>query len=149
MELVRRQYNWQNIWVLTSSLHVAKPARIWSGSSAQTRQVNIEGNAYIQVIDYRSENVGEVAKRSRYAPFAVVLDCVGGTEVIPCMEDLVLEDPQRPELGVYGSISGDRKCFPGKVWRYLTVSTTRRTSTDRLCSGMYYHLPCASVLRLI
>jgi len=59
------------------------------------------------VIDYRSQNVGEVAKASKYAPFAVVLDCVGGTEVIPYMDDLLLEDPMRPELGVYVSISGD------------------------------------------
>lgn len=62
-----------------------------------------------EVIDYRSQNVGEVAKASKYAPFAVVLDCVGGTDVIPYMDDLLLEDPKRPELGVYVSISGDRE----------------------------------------
>jgi NADPH:quinone reductase-like Zn-dependent oxidoreductase len=62
-----------------------------------------------EVIDYRSQNVGEVARGSKYAPFAVVLDCVGGTEVIPYMDDLLLEDPKRPDLGVYVSISGDSK----------------------------------------
>jgi len=67
------------------------------------------------VIDYRSQNVGEVAKGSKYAPFAVVLDCVGGTEVIPYMDDLLLEDPQRPGLGVYVSISGDSKSFPREL----------------------------------
>jgi hypothetical protein len=61
------------------------------------------------VIDYRSQNVGEVARGSKYAPFAVVLDCVGGTEVIPYMDELLLEDPKRSDLGVYVSISGDSK----------------------------------------
>jgi hypothetical protein len=63
------------------------------------------------VIDYRSQNVGEVATGSRYAPFAAVLDCVGGTEVIPYMDELLLEDPKRPDLGVYVSISGDSESF--------------------------------------
>jgi hypothetical protein len=53
--------------------------------------------------------VGEVARGSRYAPFAVLLDCVGGTDVIPYMDELLLEDLKRPDLGVYVSISGDSK----------------------------------------
>ena len=48
-----------------------------------------------------------MAKASKYAPFAVVLDCVGGTDVIPYLDDLVMEDSKRPELGVFVSISGD------------------------------------------
>lgn len=59
------------------------------------------------MIDYRTENIGEKAKSSKYAPFAVILDCVGGTEVIPYMDTLLLEDPKRPELGIYVSIAGD------------------------------------------
>lgn len=53
--------------------------------------------------------IGEKAKASKYAPFAVILDCVGGTEVIPYMDELLIEDPKHPELGVYVSISGDSK----------------------------------------
>jgi hypothetical protein len=91
------------------------------------------------VIDYRTQNVGQVAKSSKYAPFAVVLDCVGGTDVIPYMDDLLLEDPKRPELGVYVSISGDSTCFLEGRDLCLTSSTTRRTPADRFGSGMYSH----------
>lgn len=46
----------------------------------------------------------------------MILDCVGGTEVIPYMDELLVEDPQRPDLGVYVSISGDSTFFVfGKV----------------------------------
>ena len=70
------------------------------------------------MIDYRSQNVGEMAKASNYAPFAVVLDCVGGTEVIPYMDELLLEDAQRPGLGVYVSISGDSEL----LWLEWSIS---------------------------
>jgi hypothetical protein len=63
------------------------------------------------MIDYKAENIGEKAKASKYAPFAVIMDCVGGTEVIPYMDQLLLDDPKHPELGVYVSISGDSMCL--------------------------------------
>jgi hypothetical protein len=44
---------------------------------------------------------------SPHAPYAVVLDCVGGTELIPYMDHLVLDDPKAPHLGHYITIVGD------------------------------------------
>lgn len=44
---------------------------------------------------------------SHHAPYAVVLDCVGGTDLIPHMDHLVLDDPRAPHLGHYITIVGD------------------------------------------
>ena len=44
---------------------------------------------------------------SHHAPYAVVLDCVGGTDLIPHMDHLVLDDPKAPHLGHYITIVGD------------------------------------------
>jgi len=44
---------------------------------------------------------------SRHAPYAVVLDCVGGKEVVQHMDNLVLHDPKAPHLGIYVTIVGD------------------------------------------
>ena len=63
-----------------------------------------------EVIDYRIEDVTTRALHSQYAPFAVVLDCVGGTELLPHLDHLVLDDPDAPELGIYVTIVGDSKC---------------------------------------
>jgi len=61
----------------------------------------------VQVIDYRTENVVEKALMSHHAPYAVVLDCVGGKDLIPYMDHLVLDDPKAPHLGHYITIVGD------------------------------------------
>jgi len=53
--------------------------------------------------------VAESALVSRYAPYAVVLDCVGGTEVVEHIDNLILHDPKAPELGIYVTIVGDSK----------------------------------------
>jgi hypothetical protein len=44
---------------------------------------------------------------SKYAPYAVVLDCVGGKELIPYLDNLILSDPVAPHLGIYITIVGD------------------------------------------
>jgi hypothetical protein len=46
---------------------------------------------------------------SHHAPYAVVLDCVGGTDLIPYMDHLILDDPKAPQLGHYITIVGDSK----------------------------------------
>ena len=48
---------------------------------------------------------------SPHAPYAVVLDCVGGTDLIPYMDHLVLDDPKAPHLGHYITIVGDSKSY--------------------------------------
>ena len=60
-----------------------------------------------QVIDYRTEDVGQRASRSRWAPYAVVLDCVGGKDLIPYLDELILHDPSASHLGIYVTIVGD------------------------------------------
>jgi NADPH:quinone reductase-like Zn-dependent oxidoreductase len=67
-----------------------------------------------EVIDYRSEDVATRALHSQYAPYAVVLDCVGGTELMPHLDHLILDDAQVPELGIYVTIVGDSEsCAAG------------------------------------
>lgn len=48
---------------------------------------------------------------SQHAPYAVVLDCVGGKDLIPYMDHLVLDDPKAPHLGHYITIVGDSTSF--------------------------------------
>lgn len=60
-----------------------------------------------EVIDYRTEDVATRVLHSQHAPYAVVLDCVGGTELLPHLDHLILDDPIAPELGIYVTIVGD------------------------------------------
>ena len=60
-----------------------------------------------KVIDYTQEHVPEAALMSPYAPFAVILDCVGGTEMLGHLDYLLLEDRAAPQLGIYITIVGD------------------------------------------
>jgi NADPH:quinone reductase-like Zn-dependent oxidoreductase len=60
-----------------------------------------------KIIDYRTQSVVEEALVSKYAPYAVVLDCVGGTDFIPYLDHLIMHDPEAPHLGVYLTIVGD------------------------------------------
>lgn len=83
-----------------------------------------------EVIDYHTENVAQEALRSPCAPYAVVLDCVGGTELIPHMEHLVLHDPKAPQLGIYVTIVGDktsRDSMGGGITNYYYPSQAIRT----------------------
>jgi hypothetical protein len=64
------------------------------------------------VIDYTKEDVAERALHSKYAPYAVVLDCVGGKDLIPHLDYLILSDPVAPHLGIYVTIVGDSKYSP-------------------------------------
>lgn len=61
------------------------------------------------MIDYRTENVVDRVLHSRHAPYAVILDCVGGTDLFPHLEHLILDDPEAPHLGHYLTIVGDSK----------------------------------------
>jgi NADPH:quinone reductase-like Zn-dependent oxidoreductase len=70
-----------------------------------------------QVIDYTKESVVERALMSPHAPYAVVLDCVGGTDLIPYMDHLVLDDPKSPHLGHYITIVGDSQSCGHKCWK--------------------------------
>lgn len=63
----------------------------------------------LQVIDYRTENVVDRVLHSHHAPYAVILDCVGGTDLFPHLEHLILDDPEAPHLGHYLTIVGDSK----------------------------------------
>ena len=59
------------------------------------------------MIDYTKQSVPEAALLSPLAPFAVVLDCVGGKDVVEHIDDLILHDPREPHLGIYVTIVGD------------------------------------------
>ena len=62
-----------------------------------------------QVIDYTQNDVAQAALESKFAPYTVIYDCVGGTEVVYQMDKLLVNDPRRPALGVYVTIVGDSK----------------------------------------
>lgn len=70
------------------------------------------------------------ALTSPYAPYAVVLDCVGGTSLIPHLEHLILDDPASPELGIYVTIVGDktsRDAMGGAVTNLYAPAQALRT----------------------
>lgn len=60
------------------------------------------------MIDYTTEHVPQRALMSQYAPYAVVLDCVGGTDLLPHLDHLLLDSAAHPELGIYITIVGDK-----------------------------------------
>lgn len=75
-----------------------------------------------EVIDYTTDDVTTRALHSQYAPYAVVLDCVGGTDLLPHMDHLILDDAKAQELGIYVTIVGDSEF---NTWLSLTVETSR------------------------
>ncbi|BEI81566.1 hypothetical protein CcaverHIS002_0207260 [Cutaneotrichosporon cavernicola] len=93
-----------------------------------------------EIIDYTTQNVPQAALMSRYAPYAVVLDCVGGTDLLPDLDNLLLDSPQRPELGIYVTIVGDktsRDAMGGAATNLYTPAQAVRTVLGRLND----HLP--------
>jgi NADPH:quinone reductase-like Zn-dependent oxidoreductase len=90
-------------------------------------------------IDYTKESVVERSLMSQHAPYAVVLDCVGGKDLIPYMDHLVLDDPKAPHLGHYITIVGDSKSLSPSL-RMLTIRNQPRFNgwTIYLCES--YHL---------
>jgi len=66
---------------------------------------------------------------SRHTPYAVVLDCVGGKDVVQHMDNLVLHDPKAPHLGIYVTIVGDSE------WHY-DVSNLSAPSTCSASSAL-------------
>lgn len=72
---------------------------------------------------------------SQYAPYAVVLDCVGGTDLIPHLDHLLLDSPTRPELGIYITIVGDktsRDAMGGAATNLWTPRQVVRTALGKL-----------------
>jgi hypothetical protein len=59
------------------------------------------------VIDYTTQHVLSEALHSHNAPYAEILDCVGGKALLPSLDHLILSDPKAPELGIYVTIVGD------------------------------------------
>lgn len=72
---------------------------------------------------------------SQYAPYAVVLDCVGGTGLIPHLDHLLLDSAARPELGIYVTIVGDktsRDAMGGAATNWYTPAQAIRTALGGL-----------------
>lgn len=49
----------------------------------------------------------EGALNSQYAPFDLVFDCVGGADLIPHLDKLLVNDQEDPKRGMYVTIVGD------------------------------------------
>ena len=78
------------------------------------------------MIDYRTENVVDRVLHSHHAPYAVILDCVGGTDLFPHLEHLILDDPEAPHLGHYLTIVGDSEyLFPFFIEALANVSRNK------------------------
>lgn len=80
------------------------------------------------VIDYKTQDV--VARARALGPYAVILDCVGGTDLIPHLDELLLEDERTPDVGIYVTIVGDnpsRDSFTGAVTNYSNPVQALRT----------------------
>lgn len=88
-----------------------------------------------EVIDYTEGKVVPTALNSQYAPYAVVLDCVGGKEVVSHIDTLLLDDPTAPHLGIYVTIVGDktgRDAMGGATTNYYYPSQALRAFRGRL-----------------
>jgi hypothetical protein len=95
--------------------------------------------------------VVERALMSPHAPYAVVLDCVGGTDLIPYMDHLVLDDPKAPHLGHYITIVGDSMprlvpiFIPGLIRRNKPRFHGR---TIHLCESPHRHIGLGTDVKL-
>lgn len=72
---------------------------------------------------------------SQYAPYAVVLDCVGGKALIPHLDHLLLDSAKHPELGIYITIVGDktsRDSMGGAATNLWYPSQAVRTAMGKL-----------------
>eukprot|EP01117_Protostelium_nocturnum_P006297 TRINITY_DN2273_c0_g1_i2.p1 TRINITY_DN2273_c0_g1~~TRINITY_DN2273_c0_g1_i2.p1 ORF type:complete len:187 (+),score=42.10 TRINITY_DN2273_c0_g1_i2:237-797(+) len=61
-----------------------------------------------QVIDYKKQSVLEAAQKSPFAPFSVIMDCVGGKELVDHIDSLLVSE-QDPKMGTYLTIVGDKE----------------------------------------
>lgn len=77
----------------------------------------------------------ERALISHHAPYAVVLDCVGGTDLIPYLDHLVLDDPKAPHLGHYITIVGDSGSL---LLSWLSSTDKAETSRDSMGGPFTY-----------
>lgn len=84
----------------------------------------------LQVIDYKQAKVVDSALFSHYAPYALVLDCVGGKEVVEHIDHLLLDDPKAPHLGIYVTIVGD-STFAQALLLYCHCASARVVSAPR------------------
>lgn len=93
----------------TIGIQLAKKMGLKVVTTCSTRNIDlVKQLGADEVIDYTTEHVSERALLSVYAPYAVVLDCVGGTELLPHLDNLILHDPKAPQLGIYVTIVGDK-----------------------------------------
>jgi len=95
----------------------------------------VSGLGADEIIDYRNEDVRDQALKSPYAPYAVVLDCVGGTDLLPSLERLILHDPSAPQLGIYVTLVGDktsRDSMGGTVTNYFYPAQALRVLRGKL-----------------
>jgi hypothetical protein len=77
---------------------------------------------------------------SPHAPYAVVLDCVGGTDLIPYMDYLVLDDPKAPHLGHYITIVGDSTSRPIPVSEQALIRRNKPRFNGRTIHLCQSHL---------
>ncbi|CAK9783853.1 unnamed protein product [Cutaneotrichosporon oleaginosum] len=87
------------------------------------------------IIDYTTQHVPQAALMSQYAPYAVVLDCVGGTALLPHLDHLLLNSAEHPQLGIYVTIVGDktsRDAMGGAATNLYTPAQVVRTALGRL-----------------
>ncbi|ORY29984.1 hypothetical protein BCR39DRAFT_530449 [Naematelia encephala] len=100
-----------------------------------------------EIIDYRTEHVAEKAIASEHAPYAVVFDCVGGKDLIPYLNRLVLSDPKAPKLGIFVTIVGDKTdpdVLGGSVSNLTYPSQVLRHIRGALTDLLPNWLPCKS-----
>ena len=84
---------------------------------------------------------------SRYAPYAVVLDCVGGKDVMEHMNNLVLHDPKTPELGIYVTIVGDSMSF-SSLGLWVMRADEQKPVEMPWEAGQQTYVPCRRSSRL-
>ncbi|KAK1925132.1 hypothetical protein DB88DRAFT_488047 [Papiliotrema laurentii] len=100
-----------------------------------------------EVIDYKQAKVVDSALFSHYAPYALVLDCVGGKEVVEHIDHLLLDDPKAPHLGIYVTIVGDktgRDAMGGAITNYFYPAQAIRTFRGRLRDTLPWWTPFKS-----
>ncbi|RSH93870.1 zinc ion binding [Saitozyma podzolica] len=97
-----------------------------------------------EVIDYTTQHVLSEALHSHHAPYAVILDCAGGKDLLPSLDHLILSDPGAPELGIYVTIVGDktgRDAMGGSITNYFYPSQAIRTARGKLNDYLPSYIP--------
>ncbi|KAL7421187.1 hypothetical protein Q5752_004072 [Cryptotrichosporon argae] len=131
-----------------AAIQLAKAMGLAVVTSCSTKNVEfVRQLGADEVIDYTREHVPHQALTSPHAPYAVVLDCVGGTDLVDHIDHLILRDPDAPRLGIYVTIVGDktgRDSMGGSITNYFYPAQALRTLRGKLADVPY--LPLKSVL---